>query len=569
MDEVPGGEEREEAAPAGAGVEDGRGGDSGGGAGREEAGARNGEAAEGGVSLLLPGEACATLVLVGDAVYLAPEQQGECLRLARIVSFSDSGGGKEARVVQYLSTADVDLPPEVNFSQNEVFETDLILDVPVTEVVGRAAIITSRAGEAVDETTLHAGEAHVCSKFIDTATGTVADLVLDRSNGRDLKRAMEPSPAETPAKGTQPGSQEAKRPRTKAAGAELLSAREALGASGHAQGTPPAAQRARPGGGNHSPWPADEITKGNDALFSMLIDIQATTASRAVSKMTLSTAAFQKLGDMGLMQHCLRELLDGQVSREGYTVKQKNSMKGVPLIWLQKPGVQDPTGEAGDGDPIYRRGVLAGTPPNRELQFAPGHLGAWTGSSRQTATLEVRELRQEVASLRQELENQKHSSALQVSRGKPKKLSSRDVTRITKSCLSIMRRELKMALLTNHTGRAAASASPGPNIQAELCTLSETADARHREVMHRHLQLRRDFESFQSDIRSRVKKCEEQCAWAVGTSEGLQDRLQGGVEALVLAQQALKAEISAVLLESLQAFQNLESKIEEMRAATR
>ena len=530
---------------------------------------------------MLPGEACKTLVLVGDTVYLAPEQQGECLRLARIISFSDSGGGKVARAVQYLSTADVDLPPEVNCARDEVFETDLIVDVPVGEIVGRAAIITPRAGEAADGTTLHASEVHVCSKFIDTATGTVTDLVLDRCAGRDLKRGMKPSPAAPIARSMQPGSQEAKRPRTESVGAELprealanvghLRAREALGASGHAQNTPPPAQGGRQGGGYHSPWPADEIMKGNDALFSMLIDIQATTASRAVSKMTLSTAAFQKLGDMGLTQHCLRELLDGQISRKGYTVKQKNSMKGVPLIWLQKPGEQDPAGEAGDGDLIHWREDLARTPPSRELQFGLSHLEAWAGSSRQTSTHEVRELRQEVAHLRQDLESQRHR-ALQDSRGKPKKLSSRDVTRITKSCLSIMRRELKMALLTNHSvGRAAGPASPDPvqpgiHTQTELCTLSETADARHREVMHRHLQLRRDLESLQSDICSRVKKCEEQCAWAVGTCEGLQDRLQGGVEALVQAQRTLKAEISAVLLESLQAFQKLESKIEEMRA---
>jgi len=532
------------------------------------------EAGVGGVSLQLPGEAISTLILVGDAVYLSPEDHGGYLRLARIVSFSEGTTGKEVRAVQYISPADVDLPADLLCSPNEVFETDLLVDVPVTEIVGRARVVTPRPGSAPGGPRTNTEETHVCSKFIDTSTGTVTDLVLDRGDlGGHKRLEMATSEDGTPGRADL-GAREVKRSRSTPPARQMLSndGGNALGATGSAQDTPNSAGGAGAVAG-HTPWPADEIEKGKEALFSMLVDIEATSASRAVNKMTLSTAAFQKLGDMGLMQHCLRALMDGQISREGYSVRQKSSVRGAPLLWLHRSGAAGTNRDGPGCDGLLGGPISLPTSPTQwELQ--PGPFGtvrrrSLIESGGQPSTAELKELRQDVADLRQELEQQKYANAPQVNRGKAKKLSSRDVARITKSCLSIMRRELKLALLTNYDREGQRSAAFAPNLGdlTGLFASSETADARHREVMHRHLQLRRDLEGMQADICGRVKKCEEKCAWAVGTCEGFQDRLQGGVEALVRAQQELKKEISTVLFESMQALQKLESKIDELRTA--
>jgi hypothetical protein len=490
------------------------------------------------------------------------------------VSFSEGAAGKEARAVQYISSADVDLPADLLCSPNEVFETDLLVDVPVTEIVGRARVVTPRPGSAPGDPRANMEETHVCSKFIDTSTGTVTDLVLDRGalGHKRLERA--PSEDRTLSGEADLETREVKRSRSMPLARQLVSkdGGNALGAAGSAQNTP----NSGGGGGasaGHTPWPADEIEKGKEALFSMLVDIEATSASRAVNKMTLSTAAFQKLGDMGLMQHCLRALMDGPISREGYSVRQKSSMRGVPLLWLHQSGAEGPNEDGPGGEGLLGGPSSLPTSPaqwdRQPGQFGIGRRRPLIDSGGQPSTAELRELRQDVADLRQELEQQKYANAPQANRGKAKKLSSRDVTRITKSCLSIMRRELKLALLTNYNSGGQRSAASPPNLGdlTGLFTSSETADARHREVMHRHLQLRRDLEGMQADIRGRVKNCEEKCAWAVGTCEGFQDRLQGGVEALVRAQKELKMEISTVLFESMKALQNLESKIEELRTA--
>lgn len=529
----------------------------------------------GGVSLQLPGEATSTLILVGDAVYLSPEDRGGCLRLARIVSFSQGAAGQEARAVLFISPADVDLPADLVCSPNEVFETDLLVDVPVTEIVGRARIVTPRPGSAPGDTRAETEETHVCSKFIDTGTGTVTDLVLDRGE-IGLRKRQDMAPSEDGTPGTADlGARESKRSRgTPPAGqVHLADGENALGETVAPQGTPKSAGGAAGAAAEDTPWSADEIDKGKEALFSMLVDIEATSASRAVNKMTLSTAALKKLGDMGLMQHCLRALLDGGTSHKGYYVRQKSSMRGDPLLWLHQSGAEGVHG-GGPGEGLFGGPSSHPTSPTqRDPQPRPFATGRppVIGSGGQPSTEELRELRQDVADLRQEIERQKYENAPQANRGKAKKLSSRDVTRITKSCLSIMRRELKLALLTNYDGGVQRSAASAQNLGdlTGLFASSETANARHREVMHRHLQLRRDLEGMQADIRGRVKKCEEKCAWAVGTCEGLQDRLQGGVEALVRAQQELKKEISTVLFESMQALNKLDSKIEKLANAHR